>query len=78
MPALRPLDTVSVEIIGPTGSNGVLENFTITQDLTKLYVTLHGAFDEIRIITVSTVPTPGAVALLGLGGVLMAGRRRRS
>lgn len=58
------------------GAEGKLENFTVTQDLSKLYVTLHGAFDEIRIITVSTVPTPGALALLSLSGLMVSRRRR--
>lgn len=58
------------------GAEGPLENFTVAGDLNKIYVTLHGAFDEIRIITVSTVPAPGVMGLLGLGG-LMASRRRR-
>jgi hypothetical protein len=36
-----------------------------------------GASASFTSVLVGTVPAPGAAALLGLGGLLMNGRRRR-
>ncbi|MCI0675609.1 MAG: hypothetical protein L0Y42_07530 [Phycisphaerales bacterium] len=57
------------------------DRIKITPDGRTLKFRLHTrtAMDEIRIITASApVPSPGCLALLGLAGAMMSGRRRRS
>ena len=57
------------------GFTGELDSATFSGS-TVNFTSLSSGGDYIRVITVGTVPAPGAMALLGLGG-LVAGRRRR-
>lgn len=54
-------DTLSV------GDDGRTLNVTLTSS---------ASFDQFRVLTAAPVPTPGAMALLGLGGLAAARRRR--
>ena len=62
MPALRPRDTVRVEIIGSSGSNGVLDNFTsfeINTDITSPSEASFELGDDRTFNTIGNVFDPG-------------------
>jgi len=63
-----PLGLYNVNIFGPNAQPGIILSFAgpsgATQSATANYA-------------INVVPTPGAAALLGLGGLLSAGGRRR-
>lgn len=58
---------------------GDLDTFTISEDRMTLIIDqlrIANPGDHVRIIT-ETIPTPGTIALAGLGGLLAMSRRRR-